>query len=223
MSDLLAYDFCKRKAWLSRKARIESGEREWDSIVRFRVLRSLTSLVNSRADIHSLTDFLLQVLNGLPGKIVGTEISLERDGLFGRIDVIRQTEDGFIIQEEKSSDPPDGGGVWPSDQLQVDAYAFLAETNRKYWPIKCGMIIYNDLVPRKVESNPKRVKEILGRLMKLLESDVLPEAENNPNKCTKCSYYPLCQILPRKGGLKTSEIRKSFSIEPIATEIIQTH
>ena len=44
----------------------------------------------------------------------------------------------------------------------------------------------------------------------LLGSDVLPEAEGSRNKCVKCDYYPLCQVLPQEGGLKATEIKNAF-------------
>lgn len=210
VSDLTTYTYCKRKLWLSRKAGIQSGKRDLDSKVKFHVLRSITSLVDSKAKIHSLTDFMLKTLSEVPGEIVNTEVYLEREKLSGKIDVLRKTEDGYIIQEEKSSDPPEGNGVWPNDLLQVDAYAFLAGANPKHSPIIGGIIIYNDLIPREVKPNPERAEEILGKVIRLLESDVLPEAEGNINKCVSCAYYPLCQVLPQKGGLKDTQIKNLF-------------
>jgi len=223
VSDLGTYTFCKRKLWLLKRARIEGGERDWDSVVKFRLLCLITSILRSKIKIHSLTDFMLKALREMPGEIVGTEVSLRRGELFGRIDVLRKTKDGFIIQEEKTSDPPDGDGVWPHDAFQIDAYAFLAETNNRYMPVINGIIIYNDLKPRKVKPNPKRAKAILEQVIILLEKDILPEAEANINKCTSCPYYPLCQILPPEGGLKETEIKNAFSKPPSIKEITATH
>ena len=222
VSDLKTYTFCKRKLWLSRKARIKSGEIDWDSVVKYRVLRSMTNLVDS-SKIHSLTDLMLKTLSKIRGEIVDTEIHLEREGLRGRIDVLRKVENGYIIQEEKTSDPPKGEIVWKSDLLQVDAYAFLAEGNSKYSPIIGGIIIYNDLRPRKVKPNPERAREALRRVIWLLVRDVLPEAEGNSNKCVKCTYYTLCQVLPQEGGLKATEIKSAFASRLRPKEIIQEH
>ena len=223
VSDLRTYTFCKRQLWLSRKAKIESGERDWDSIVKYRVLRSITSLVSSKSKIHSLTDFMFKTLNKIRGEIVGTEIELKREGLSGRIDALRKTEEGYIVQEEKTSDPPKDKIPWESDLLQVDAYAFLAEGSSKYSPIIGGIIIYNDLKPIKVEPNPERARDIFYQVIWLLQSDVLPKAEGNDNKCLKCAYYPLCQVLPKEGGLKDTEIRNAFAKRLRPKEIIQEH
>ena len=223
VSDLTTYTFCKRKLWLSKKARIESGERDWDSIVKYRVLCSITSLVGSKSKIYSLTDLMFKTLKKIRGEIVGTEIYLEREGLSGKIDVLRKTEKGYIIQEEKTSDPPKGKIAWESDLLQVDAYAFLVEGNSKYSPIIGGIIIYNDLKPREVKPNPERAREVFRQVIWLLGSDILPKAEGSGNKCVKCAYYPLCQLLPQEGGLKDAEIKNAFATRLSPKEIIQEH
>lgn len=164
VSDLTKYSFCKRSLWLSKKAMIESCDMNWDSLVKYRVLRSVTNLVDSNK-IHSLTDLMLQTLNKTNGKIVATEIYLKREGLCGRVDVIRQVDDSYVLQEEKTGDPPQGKIAWEDDLLQLDAYTFLAE-GTKYSPVVSGIIIYNDLKPKKVKPNPIRAKEVLGEVIR---------------------------------------------------------
>lgn len=162
---------------------------------------------------------MFKTLNRIRGEIVGTEIELKREGLSGRIDVLRKTEEGYIIQEEKSSNPPKDRIPWESDLPQVDAYAFLAEGSSKYSPIISGIIIYNDLIPREVKPNPERAREVLRQGIWLLGSDVLPEAEGNSSKCAKCAYYPLCQVLPQEGGLKDTQVRNAFATRLSPLEI----
>lgn len=162
---------------------------------------------------------MFETLNEISGEIVDTEVYLEREKLRGRIDVLRKTEKGYIIQEEKSSNPPEGNEVWQNDLLQVDAYAFLLEGSSHYSPVIGGIIVYNDLIPRRVDPDPERAREVLREVIWLLESDVLPEAEGSSNKCVKCAYYPLCQVLPQEGGLKESEIRNAFATRLSPLEI----
>lgn len=107
--------------------------------------------------------------------------------------------------------------------LQVDAYAFLAEGSSKYSPIIGGIIIYNDLRPNEVKTNPERAKEVLRQVIWLLGSDVLPKAEKNSNKCGKCAYYPLCQVLPQEGGLKDTEIKNVFATKLSPKQIIRNY
>ena len=212
VSDLTTYNRCKRKLWLSRKARIRCGKRDWGPRVKYRVLRSITNLIDSKKEIRSLTDFMFKTLNEIPGDIVATEIDLRRGKLAGRIDVLRKTDEGYIIQEEKSSYPPKGKIAWEDDLLQIDAYAFLAEGSSKYSPVISGIIIYNDLRPREVTLHPEKAEEVLREVIWLLESAVLPEVEESGNKCVKCDYYPLCQILPREGGLTDTQIKSAFEM-----------
>jgi len=75
VSDIKTYSFCKRSLWLSRKAKIKTGEKDWD-FIKYRVLRSMTNLVDS-SKIRSLTDLMLKELNKTDGEIVGTEIYLK--------------------------------------------------------------------------------------------------------------------------------------------------
>lgn len=220
VTDLRTYSYCRRKLWLSRKARISCGKRDWGPTVKYRVLRSITNLVDSKKEMHSLTDFMFKTLNELPGDIVATEIPLTRGKLAGRIDVLRKTNEGYIIQEEKSSYPPKDEIAWDDDLLQIDAYAFLAEGSPEYSPVIGGIIVYNDLEKRKVTPHPERAEEILKEVIWLLENDVLPEVKGSSNNCVRCDYYPLCQLLPQKGGLTVTEIKSAFEMPK---EIIRDH
>lgn len=194
----------------------------WNSLVKYRVLRSMTHLIDS-SEIRSLTDFMLKTINKPEGKIVRTQVYLTRDNLCGKIDVLRKVKNGYIIQEEKTGDPPKDKIAWDDDILQVDAYAFLAE-GTKYSPVVGGIIIYNDLETRKVKPNPKNAMQVLNQMIWLLDfEDVLPEQNDNKNTCKKCSHYALCQVLPPEGGLKATEIRNAFAKRLRRKEVIQQH
>lgn len=219
VSDLKTYSFCKRSLWLSEKAKIENCEMNWDSLVKYRVLRSMANIVDSNR-IQSLTDLMLKTLNKTNRQLVRTEIELERDGLKGRIDVLWKAENGYVVQEEKTRDPPKDKTPFDGDILQVDAYAFLAEGNG-FSPVVCGVVIYNDLKPMKVKPNPNHAVEVLREMIWLLENDDLPKEKGNKNICKKCSYYALCQVLPKEGGVTASNIKNAFV--PQLTGIIQQH
>ena len=217
VTDLRTYSFCKRSLWLSKKAKIKAGEKDWD-FIKYRVLRSMTNLVDS-SKINSLTDLMLKTLNKTDGELVGTEIYLEREGLCGSMDVLWKVENGYIVQEEKTREPPKDKIAWDDDLLQLDAYAFLAEGKPEYSPIVGGIIIYSDLKPREVMPNPDKAIEVLREVIWLLENDSLPKEKSNKNTCKKCSYYALCQVLPKEGRLTATEIRNAFATQ--LTGIIQ--
>jgi len=211
VSDLVAYCYCQRKPWLSKTVGVKQNRVDLSPGLKFQVSGSIINLLQSATDLNSTTDIMVKAIQKIPGEIVGTEVFLTRENLCGKIDVIRKTQDGYIVQEEKFSDPPESKGwrgeVYPSDKLQVNAYAFLMEESR-YTPLSYGIVLYNDLKPRKVKPEPAQAKEILQKLTRLLESDRLPDGCNNDNMCRSCGYYALCQVLPRKGGRPTaSEIK----------------
>jgi CRISPR/Cas system-associated exonuclease Cas4 (RecB family) len=146
---------------------------------------------------------------------VGTEVSLTREELWGRVDLIRELEeDGrkyYIIQDHKFCDPPRDRWVWPEDKVQLDGYAYLAEGS-KFTSIKSAVLLYADIVPREIKPKPERIPAFVERINKILKSDLLPPrglwsrdkemgVEDKFEKCHICRYYPLCQVLPVSGRI----------------------
>lgn len=207
VSSIRDYFWCPRFLWLKANG-IKTPN------VNYSVGRQFHAL------IHGVTDTIFTIYKQqLPGRIVDMEITLSTEDLIGRIDILRLVEQGgeriYIIQDEKFKDPPRVGRVYPEDKIQIDAYAYLAEHNG-YKPVS-GIILYNDLVPREVKPAPERIPEIIRRAKNVLSSENLPSIElserdkcrnsDNPReKCQYCHYYPLCQILPTRGGITIKEI-----------------
>ena len=162
-----------------------------------------------------MLDLLSRALKAdLSGRVVATEVRLSREVgeelyLSGKIDVLRWTKEGYVIQENKSSNPPRDRRVRYADQLQVDAYAFLMEGDKQYenTPIKSGVILYNDLRPIEIKPEPTRIPTILEKMKAVLQLDSMPEIEPN-TKCLYCYYSPLCRILPKEGGLSARQIHE---------------
>jgi len=197
------YVHCPRRLWIHKKTQNKEIH-DYSSGTDFHIL------------LHSMIELLGRALkSNLSGKVVATDVPLSREitdknvQLCGKIDVLRETEEGYIIQENKSSNPPKDERVRYQDKIQVDAYAFLMEGDKRYKnkPIKSGVILYNDLLPREIKPEPIVVEKILDEIRKTLESDRLPEIKHN-TKCYFCYYSPLCKILPREGGLTLSQIRE---------------
>src|SRR5215217_211830 len=73
------------------------------------------------------------------------DVSSERLGLTGRVDAVRQREGAWLPYEHKRGRPrraPDGTAeAWPSDRLQVTAYALLEEELGE--PVPEGRIRYH--------------------------------------------------------------------------------
>jgi CRISPR-associated protein Cas4 len=197
------YVHCPRRLWIHKKTQNKE-------------IRDYASGTDYHTLLHSMIDLLGRALkSNLSGKVVDTDVLLSREltdkniHLCGKIDVLRETEEGYIIQENKSSNPPKDERVRYQDKIQVDAYAFLMEGDKRYkdTPIKSGVILYNDLLPREIKPEPALVEKILDEIKMTLESDLLPEIKTK-TKCYFCYYSPLCKILPKEGGLTLSQIRE---------------
>jgi CRISPR/Cas system-associated exonuclease Cas4 (RecB family) len=209
-TDVRSYFRCPRSLWLKFKG-IEIPN------VGFSVGRQFHTL------IHDITKLIFSAYKlELPGKVIETELILSAGDLIGRIDVLRMIErDGertYIIQDEKFREPPskEYGRVYPEDKIQIDAYAYLAEQNGLR-PVS-ALIIYNDLMPREVKLKTERIPELVEKIKTIYNSEFLPpvelsesdrfmKRENPEKKCYFCHYYPLCQILPKRGKIKFEEIR----------------
>lgn len=145
------------------------------------------------------------IRENIPGIVVGTEVQLEYGGLRGRLDILRKTNEGYIIHDEKYCEPPRNNGVYELDELQVNAYAYLAE-RCGYEPVKGLFVVYNDLRPREVEPKPYIVPSLVEEVGSFLRStDLLPEAMDD-TMCRVCSYFSLCQILPQSGGIRKDHL-----------------
>jgi len=193
--DLLDYKRCKRRLWLYKKAGIKKPN------IGFRQGRRFHSVV------HDMYQQLKSawVREGIPGKVIETEVYLEYGGLSGRVDFLRKSEEGFMIHDEKYIEPPTEG-VYESDKLQLNAYAYLAQLCG-YAPVTKLFVIYNDLRPREIKPEPQTIPPLVEEVKSFLENmDILPEAEEE-YKCETCSYFPLCQVLPRKGGIREDHLK----------------
>lgn len=202
MWDIRKYAHCPRRLWLHKKTQIKENT-DYSTGRKYHTL------------LHTMLDLLSRALKAdLSGTVVATEVRLGREvgkeiHLSGKIDVLRWTKEGYIIQENKSSNPPKERRVRHEDQLQVDVYAFLMEGDERYKdaPIKSGVILYNDLRPIEVKPEPVRVPKILAKMKAILELDNLPQVRPN-TRCFYCYYSPLCQVLPKEGGPSARQIHE---------------
>jgi len=201
VTDLTDYQWCKRCLWIKKRLGVKAPT---------------TTQMTKGTHFHLLVQGIHEQIKrslalDIPGKIIGTEILLPQKAspkdvleLVGRLDVLRQARDGYIVQDEKYTAPPKDERVYPSHKLQLDAYTFLVE-KEGYTPVKSAIIIYEDLLPREVVPDPERVPDYVTRVKEILKRDLLPE---KGDKCEYCSFGPLCAILPEEGGLTVNQIMR---------------
>lgn len=134
------------------------------------------------------------------------QVSSEALGLVGRVDAFRQRDGDWIPYDHKRgrARTREGGEpeAWPSDRLQITAYALLLEEELGR-PIPEGRVRYHaDNVTVRVAIDGEaraELRQAMDRARALRERLERPPVTDNPNLCLRCSLAPVC--LPEEGRL----------------------
>jgi CRISPR-associated protein Cas1 len=119
-------------------------------------------------------------------------------GLIGKVDAIRSRDGNLIPYEHKRGKARREGKVptaWPSDRLQVVAYAALIEsaTGRS---IPEGRVHYHaDKLTVRVPNDASAqsdLAEAIAMARRIRESDERPPVAENERLCIRCSLAPIC-------------------------------
>lgn len=115
-------------------------------------------------------------------------------GIKGKVDYVRYRDGGLVAYEHKRGRSM-GDEAWPSDRLQVIAYAALLEEHLGK-PVKEGRVHYhaNNKTVR-VPIDDKALEDLrtaISRARELSQSVQRPPVTANEKLCTKCSLAPVC-------------------------------
>jgi len=142
----------------------------------------------------------------------------EELGLKGRIDALRKRDGQLTPYEHKRGRSRQINGepaAWPSDRLQIGAYALLLEkaTGER---VPEGRIRYhadNMLVKLRIDEELRSdVQEAIERARALRASTQRPPITDNERLCTHCSLAPVC--LPEETRKALDETRKATRLFP---------
>ena len=133
---------------------------------------------------------------GEPTKV---ELTSDALGLTGVVDCLKRRDGAYLPYEHKRGKPartPDGDSeAWPSDRLQVVAYAVLLEEAFGQ-PIPEGRVRYhaaNVTVRVPIDDAARAtLKAAIEDARRLRESTDRPPITDNPRLCEKCSLAPVC-------------------------------
>ena len=133
------------------------------------------------------------------GESVSVELSSERLGLFGKVDCLRRRDGSHLPYEHKRGKPARGTDnvpePWPSDRLQVIAYALLLE-DAFGQPVPEGRIRYHAAnVTVKVPIDDRARADLTAAIADaraLRETVERPPITENARLCEKCSLAPVC-------------------------------
>jgi len=137
-------------------------------------------------------------------------LSSDRLGLFGIVDAFRRREGGLVPYEHKrgrAARTMDGDPeAWPSDRVQVAAYAMLIEDDTGE-AIDEGRVRYHaDKITVRVpidEATRAEVRAAVARAAELRASIERPQVTERTSLCATCSLSPVC--LPEETRLATDE------------------
>lgn len=129
------------------------------------------------------------------------EVSSDSLGLFGKVDAARIRDGDWIAYEHKKGrckrarDSDKTPTAWPSDRLQVAAYAMLLEEQLGQ-PVTEGRIRYHqDNVTVRVpidDAIRTEVRAAVEMMRRLRRSNDRPPVTDNENLCRRCSLRVVC-------------------------------
>ena len=132
------------------------------------------------------------------GEWSSLELASETLGLVGKVDALRKRDGQWIPYEHKKGRPKREErkpAAWPSDALQIGAYALLLE-EEKGCQITEGRVRYHaEQVTVRVpidETLRKSVHDAITRARQLRSSLERPPITTEENRCLKCSLAPVC-------------------------------
>ena len=145
-------------------------------------------------------------------------------GLRGKVDAARRRDGALIPIEVKKGRAAQGPAAWPSDRVQVGAYAMLLEETQGV-SIAEGRVRYLESgrtvqVPID-ESLRRQVSYAIERARALRRETTRPPVTENARLCPRCSLAPVC--LPEEERLAQDEARRPVRLFPPHTDRTIVH
>jgi len=132
------------------------------------------------------------------GQWTSVEIASEKLGLIGKVDCLHLLDGKLLPYEHKRGRPRREGKTpmaWPSDLLQVVAYAMLLEEETGGEVSEARIRYHAENVTVTVDVDEKArlaVLEALRRADELRNTLERPPVAENENLCVRCSLSPVC-------------------------------
>ncbi len=148
------------------------------------------------------------------------ELASERLGIRGKVDCARRTSGQLVVEEHKKGRSNKGTEVWPSDRLQVLAYALLLSEHRAE-PVSEVVLHYHAdrkriVVPVEREVAEAEVGAAVQRARELRAAIERPPVAVPERQCRTCSLAPVC--LPEEERFIESSASKPRRLFPADAE-----
>ncbi|HJV47151.1 MAG TPA: type I-MYXAN CRISPR-associated endonuclease Cas1 [Bacillota bacterium] len=149
-------------------------------------------------------------------------------GIYGKVDCVRSKKGELIPYEYKKGrsriEPNGEAGAWPSDELQVIAYALLLEEHFQQ-SIKEARIYYaadhKTVIIKLTKPVRNRLFEAINQARQLRNTTLRPDIAENERLCIRCSLAPVC--LPEEERLISSPERETIRLFPEDRETRDVH
>jgi CRISPR-associated protein Cas1 len=139
-------------------------------------------------------------------------------GLVGKVDAIRRRDGSLLPYEHKRGKSRRDGktaAAWPSDRLQVIAYAALIESVMGQFVAEGRIRYHADNATVRVpfdEAARTELREAIALARRLRESTERPPVAENERLCVHCSLAPVC--LPEEVRQAESPEREALRLFP---------
>lgn len=153
----------------------------------------------------------------------GLHLSSESLGLYGIADAIRTREGELVPYDHKRGRARRGADgqpeAWPSDALQVAAYAMLLEEERGRSVPEARVRYHADDVTVRVPISPElreQVRRAVARARELRTQAERPPVTPEERRCVHCSLAPVC--LPEEERLASGTVTEPARLFPRVPE-----
>lgn len=124
------------------------------------------------------------------------ELASERLGIRGKLDAVRRKSGELVVYEHKKGKSRDGKDAWPSDRLQVLAYALLLAEHASEAVSEACLRYHADnrlvIIPVDKELAERELQQAVGRARELRASLERPPVAVSERLCRTCSLAPVC-------------------------------
>jgi len=128
--------------------------------------------------------------------VYALELASERLGIRGKMDVARREDGGLQVIEHKKGKSRKGEDAWPSDRLQVLAYALLLAEHRGESVTEAAVRYHADRKTIRIsvaaETAETEVLAVVARARELRSSLARPPVTASEKLCRTCSLAPVC-------------------------------
>jgi len=129
-----------------------------------------------------------------PRAVTAMPLASERLGLTAKLDLVELDGETAVPVDYKVGRPPPGGGLWPSDRVQISAQAMLLR--EAGYDCTRGVVWYNDARRRVdvpiTDADVEATRRAVVRAREIADAPSPPPPLVDSPKCPRCALVGLC-------------------------------